>query len=213
MPPKGHKPPRRTLELPAKLREELQALGQIPKPGKGKLGRKDRRKQLRNDSKANRAAHFAGKRKADDDGGSPAPLPTPASASSGAGKGNKGGAGAKRRKVEVEAEEEEEVEVAPAPKQAKAKTTALERMLAKQEGGVVDSGRKKSKAEGYEDDEIAWLEAKLGVRGPATKAEKGKWKDEFMDDGLEGQYKPVSIERLVMVVHPLIRVSRHCRSV
>lgn len=176
MPPKAHKPPRRTLELPAKLREELQALGQIPKPGKGKLGRKDRRKQQRNDSKANRAAHFAGKRKAEDNDEPPAPAPKAAKA--GAGKVRE----AKRRKVEVESEEE-----AVAAPVKKAKTTALERMLAKQEGGGVDVGRKKSKVEGYEDDEIAWLEAKLGVRGPATKAEKGKWKDEFMDDGLEGK--------------------------
>jgi len=183
MPPKAHRPPRRTLELPAKLREELQALGQLPKPGKGKLGRKDRRKQQRNDSKANRAAHFAGKRKADDDSPEPAPAPSGKPAKV------KPEAGAKRRKVAVAEVDEAHEEPVAAPAGKKAKQTALERMLAKQERGGVDPERKKSKVEGHEDDEIAWLEAKLGVRpgGPATKAEKGKWKDEFLDDGLDGK--------------------------
>lgn len=176
MPPKQHKPPRRTMELPASLRAELQALGQLPKPGKGKLGRKDRRKAARQDGKQNRAAHFA-KRKAEQDEQSedepaPAPQPKPQPKSEPA---------PKRRKV---AEPEPERE--PAKKQS-----ALERMLAKQEGTVVDPERAKSKAESYEDQEIAWLEAKLGVRGPQAKAEKGKWKDEFQDDGLDGEQSSV----------------------
>lgn len=152
-------------------------LGQLPAlgAGKGKLGRKEKRKAKRDDGKLNRAKHFEGK---------------------------------KRRALELEAKEEEEI-LAPAPPTKKIKlapppppppaaapiksTTPLERMLAKQEAsqaGPVSATRKKSQVESTEDLEIAWLEAKLGVRGggPTTAMEKGKWNEEIMDDGLDGTF-------------------------
>lgn len=54
------------------------------------------------------------------------------------------------------------------------KPTALEKMLAKQQGTKAGP---KSTLEANEDAEIAWLEAKLGKTS----------KDEFQDDGLDGQ--------------------------
>lgn len=169
-PPKGRpKPPPRTVTLPASLRAELVELGHLPAAGKGKLGRKEKRKAARDGGKAARAKHFAGK---------------------------------KRKAEEVEqAEESEEEEIVEKPivKKKKVleksvepvkKTTALERLLAKQEGGnegIVDPKRKKNNVESTEDREIAWLEAKLGVRGGPTPTEKGKWNEEITDDGLDGQ--------------------------
>lgn len=161
------KPPSRTTTLPASLRAELVELGRLPAAGKGKSGRKERRKEKRDGGKAARAKHFASK---------------------------------KRPAEEVEDEEEEEeivekpapkkIKTAPAPVEApKKKTTALERLLAKQEGGndsPVDLKRKKNNVESTEDREIAWLEAKLGVRGGPAAADKGKWNEEIMDDGLDG---------------------------
>lgn len=143
-------------------------LGHLPAAGKGKLGRKEKRKAARDGGKAARAKHFAGK---------------------------------KRKAEEADEAEESEVEEIieqPVVKKAKKvlekpvepaqKTTALERLLAKQERGneVVDPKRKKNNVDSTEDREIAWLEAKLGVRGGPTPMEKGKWNEEIMDDGLDG---------------------------
>lgn len=183
-PPTKHKPPRRTMELPASLRAELQELGHLPKPGKGKLGRKEKRKAARNDSKANRAAHFAqkaaNKRKADGEHSDPEPEAAPAPVET------------KRRKVDTKLKEKPTP--LPAVEEPKKKKTTLEKMLDKQtraQNGGVDPERKKNVAETNEDKEIAWLEAKLGVRGgpPVTAKEKGKgkWKDEYADDGLDGK--------------------------
>lgn len=171
---KRHAPPSRTTALPASLRAELVELGHLPS-GKKAKARKEKRKAARNDGKAARAEHFAKKKRA-------------------------------LQEVEDEGEEEEEEEEIKQPVQKKkkvaavvvksipepvVKTTALERMLAKQQGvaaGNVDVKRKKNKVESTEDQEIAWLEAKLGVRGgaPVASSEKGKWKEEYMDDGLDG---------------------------
>ncbi|KAL8286586.1 hypothetical protein RQP46_004603 [Phenoliferia psychrophenolica] len=159
--PKGKAPPKWTTALPAALRTELESLGHLKKP---KQSRREKRKAQRSDGKDARAEHFAQK---------------------------------KRKAGAQEGEEEEEQDEAPAKKRKTtgkdkdapapaAHMTPLEKLLRKQEGGVVvDEKRKKNKAESNEDKEIAWLEAKLGVRGPPSAAEKGKWKDEFADDGLD----------------------------
>lgn len=159
------KAPKWTTSLPASLRTELEQLGHLKKP---KLSRKDKRKANRSDGKQARADHFANKRKADDD--EPAGPPEVA----------KDEPAKKKRKQDAAAAPPSAAETKPAPRR-----TALEKLLAKQEGEVVDEKRPKSKVESNEDKEIAWLEAKLGVRGPAAKA-KGKWKEEFADDGLDG---------------------------
>lgn len=172
---RGGVPPR-TITLPASLRAELVESGALPPLSnkKSKLGRKDKRKAARNDGKQARAEHFANKKRK-----------------------------AEEVAAAVEEEEEEEEEVAvknvePEKKKQKTtslvapvvKTTALERLLAKQqrrEDGVVDPKRKKNLVESTEDQEIAWLEAKLGIRGgPPVASEKGKWKEEFFEDGLDG---------------------------
>lgn len=186
-PPQRHKPPRRTMELPASLKAELIELGHLPKNGKGKGSRKEKRKAARNDSKANRAAHFAqkAKRKADEDDDEPEPAPAPVAAPSGA---------SKRRKLDSDPTPKPKATPAPIAEPPAKKKTALEKMLDKQTraaSGGVDPERKKNVAETNEDKEIAWLEAKLGVRGgpPLTAKEKGKgkWKDEYADDGLDGE--------------------------
>ncbi|KAK4703862.1 nucleolar MIF4G domain-containing protein 1, partial [Phenoliferia sp. Uapishka_3] len=167
--PKGKAPPKWTTALPAALRTELEGLGHLKKP---KQSRREKRKAQRSDGKVARAEHFAKKRKAgdeEDEVEEVAPEPK--------GKGKKGKdepAASKKRKTENEAKDSK----------PKAHQTPLEKLLAKQEGGVVDVKRTKNKLESNEDKEIAWLEAKLGVRGP-TAAEKGKWKDDFADDGLD----------------------------
>lgn len=195
MPPRKANPSalKRTTQLPPLLRKELEDLGKLKplKINKKNLGRKERRKEERNDGKKNRADHFANKkRKADEEAGL-----------------NMG------QDEEEEEEKEKEVEEprkkkskptpVPTPSLPIAKVipyqTPLEKLLAKQTGSnsAVDTRRaNKSKLESTEDLEIAWLEAKLGVRGgpppSANKAKgsdkesKGKWKEEYLEDGLDG---------------------------
>ena len=126
--------PNRTTALPAALRQELQDLGHLPAPGKGKLGRKERRKAARTDGSAARAEHFAKKKRKAEEGEEEEEVQPEAS-----------GSGArpekKRKKGEVEP-----------PVALRAKQTPLERLLAKQEGKeVVDPARKKNKVESTED--------------------------------------------------------------
>lgn len=173
--------PRRTTALPASLREELVGLGHLPKPGKGKLGRKERRKSARNDGSAARAEHFANKkRKAQELEGQEQEQDDEREGGEGAGAPSSS-KNAKKSKVEQKGTMQ------------LVKMTPLERLLAKQEGTLPSEvqARKKNKVETVEDKEIAWLEAKLGVRGgPPTAAaakDKGKWKDEFQEDGLDGE--------------------------
>lgn len=163
--------PNRTTALPAALRQELQDLGHIPAPGKGKLGRKERRKAARTDGSAARAEHFAKKKRKAEQGDDEEEEVQPEAS----------GSGSRPEKKRKKGDVEKPVAV------PKAKQTPLERLLAKQEGKeVVDPARKRNKVESTEDKEIAWLEAKLGVRGGPPTEEKGKWKDEFADDGLDG---------------------------
>ena len=165
------KPPSRTNTLPASLRAELVELGKLPAAGKSKGDRKEKRKIKRDESKTNRAKHFAEKKR-------------------------------KVEEVESEPEEVEEIierpikksKIVPKPveKVVEKKMTPLERLLAKQTMGTssVDVKRKKNKVESTEDLEIAWLEAKLGVRGgppESSKADHGKWNEEMEEDGLDGK--------------------------
>jgi len=195
MPPKNNSynvaARKRTSTLPQALRTELEELGKIaPLPNKsGKLGRKDRRKDQRNESKVNRAKNQSNKRSREDE-----PLVQPTT-----------------KKVKKESNEKKSVkfnglppptssppppsEAAAAPKSILKKQTPLEKLLAKQEGRnePVDVIKKKGKKNlTDEDKEIAWLEAKLGLTGPPgqlTKKDKGKWKEEFAEDGLDGQFE------------------------
>lgn len=157
-------------------------MGHLPAKGKGKLGRKEKRKAAREGAKQARAAHFGSKAAAE------------------AQQQEKKGKG--KRKAEESAQEDDEP--APAPKKSKSASSAaapaptphqtpLEKLLAKQERAAnpsaASSGRKKSAQELAEDQEIAWLEAKLGVRNgdPSDKkATKGATKGEMMEDGLDG---------------------------
>ncbi|GAA5834969.1 hypothetical protein JCM5353_003339 [Sporobolomyces roseus] len=190
MPPKNNSynvaARKRTSTLPQALRTELEELGKIaPLPNKsGKLGRKDRRKDKRNESKVNRAKNQSNKRSREDE-----PLVQPTT-----------------KKLKKESNEKKSVkfnglppptssppptEAAAAPKSILKKQTPLEKLLAKQEGRnePVDVIKKKGKKNlTDEDKEIAWLEAKLGLTGPPgqlTKKDKGKWKEEFAEDGLD----------------------------
>ncbi|GAA5933268.1 hypothetical protein JCM10213_001236 [Rhodosporidiobolus nylandii] len=180
MPPKqnkgfNHGARKRTSTLPAAMRKELEELGHIqPLKNGGRLGRKDRRKAERNQSKQNRAAsqQQQGKRRRgeDDDGEEEKRQPV---ASTSKAKVEKTEPAKKRVKFDAVAEAEE---------QPKKKQTALEKLLAKQErGNGPDPTRKRNKNETDEDKEIAWLEYKLGMH-PAS--EKGKAKQED-DDGLD----------------------------
>lgn len=182
MPPKLSKSaPRRTITLPASLRAELVDLGKLPALGKGKSGRKERRKSQRDDGKAARAEHFASKkRKAE---GIEEEVVEEVEKKD-VGKSEKGNQQPDKKKLKSAV-------VAPPIKLVAAYQTPLEKLLAKQEGKAnpVDVKRKRTKVESTEDQEIAWLEAKLGVRnGPPTtdKSEKGKWKEEYLEDGLDG---------------------------
>lgn len=177
----------RTITLPASLRSELVSLGKLPALSSGGGSRKDKRaaasasakskKRSRGDGGRNgdptgsiaRAAHFANKKIKMDESSASAAAPSASSSSA-----------------------------API---TTVKHTPLERLLAKQQaastGGAVDPTRKKNKVESTEDQEIAWLEAKLGVRGGppvATASERGKWKEEYHDDGLDGELKPFSLD-------------------
>jgi hypothetical protein len=184
----------RTITLPASLRAELVESGALPPLSnnkKSKLGRKDKRKAVRNDGKQARAEHFANKKR----------------------KAHEVAA----QEEEEEAEEETAKKVEPEKKKQKStqassisaitpvvKTTPLERLLAKQERkevGVVDPKRKKNLVESTEDQEIAWLEAKLGIRGgPPVASEKGKWKEEFLDDGLDGKSPLLAVRAIILIL-------------
>lgn len=181
---------REQVELPASLRQELQDLGHIPKPGKGKLGRKEKRKAAREGVKGARAAHFSGgeggkKRKSEEE---EEEVP------------QQGGKRAKPNPTPAAADVAEPETAAPPPPAPKPHQTPLERLLAKQESRSSPAASKKKKknpAESAEDLEIAWLEAKLGVRGgdPALKdKEGGMWKGEMRDDGLDGEFTLTSEE-------------------
>ncbi|GAA6028747.1 hypothetical protein JCM8097_007375 [Rhodosporidiobolus ruineniae] len=175
MPPKfqpNNHARRRTTTLPAALRQELEQRGDIKPLGKGRLGRKDRRKQERQQFKQNRAQHQGRKRAADDEDDQPVASTSQVKVEA--------AAPAKKRKVEQLAEAPAQ-EDEPAPKK---RQTALEKLLAKQErGNGPDPERKRSRNETDEDKEIAWLEYKLGLdKGKG----KGKSKaDDEDDDGLD----------------------------
>lgn len=160
-----HRPPNRTTALPASLREELEGLGHLQPKGRS---RKEKRK-LQREAKKGRKGNGDGDRSQQ----------------------------AKKRPVEPASEPEVELEQ-PQPKKLKIaaepvekvkvkKQTDLERLLAKQEGPVrAASGKRTKKVETDEDREIAWLEAKLGLQAGRSK-EKGKWREEIEEDGLDGQ--------------------------
>lgn len=168
------------IALPEKLRKELVSLGRIPEQAvKSKGNRKQKRKQLRLDTKASANSHNQSKGKPKLVAAQPESEPD------------------EPELVKEPQRKKVKVAVAAPVVVPPAKQTPLERLLAKQEakaGGVVDVTRKKTQVESTEDLEIAWLEAKLGVRGgnPAdSKAEKGKWKEEYLDDGLDGESSPL----------------------
>lgn len=192
----NHAARKRTATLPKAIRQELEQLGHIDpqNAGKGRLGRKDRRKQERKQPKQNRALHqnaaaapaaTTKKRPAAEDSG-PA---TKASVSS----------TSQLSKAEVERpakkrarfSEQEDAAEEPSPDAAAAparKQTALEKRVAKQERGHgPDPERRRTKNDTDEDKEIAWLEAKLGLPRGLSRAEKGKMKAEYDEDGLGGE--------------------------
>jgi len=183
---------KRTSTLPAALRTELEELGKIaPLPNKsGKLGRKDRRKDKRNESKINRAKNQSNKRTREEE------PPT-----------------TQNKKVKSQSGEKKSVKfnvassppppTQEAPKSILKKQTPLEKLLAKQEGRKepidVVAIKKGKKNLTDEDKEIAWLEAKLGLTGPPgqlTKKDKGKWKEEFAEDGLDGEFSKLNSAQL-----------------
>ncbi|GAA6021711.1 hypothetical protein JCM11491_001389 [Sporobolomyces phaffii] len=192
MPPKSnsynHAARKRTSTLPAALRTELEELGRIaPLPTKaGKLGRKDRRKDKRNETKQNRAKNQQKRSRTDDDEDVPPPPKKKAKDSAPPPEPKKDKKSVKFAGLAPESSPP------PAPAPSK-KQTPLEKLLAKQEGkagGGVDVVAKKGGRKNMtdEDKEIAWLEAKLGLSGPPgqmTKKDKGKWKEEFAEDGLD----------------------------
>ncbi|GAA6064075.1 hypothetical protein JCM10212_002717 [Sporobolomyces blumeae] len=195
MPPKGgtkynHAARKRTSTLPAALRTELEQLGRIaPQPTKhGKLGRKDRRKDKRNEAKLNRAKNQKRNRTANDDDDDDARPPPVASTST----DNKAVTRPQKR-VRIDAPSSDPPAAQDdddrAGANAKPKQTALEKLVAKQEkaSGVQPDqvGARRGKHMTDEDKEIAWLEAKLGLHPGLTAKDKGKWKEEFADDGLD----------------------------
>ncbi|GAA5895536.1 Sgd1p [Sporobolomyces salmoneus] len=199
MPPRSnsynHAARKRTSTLPAALRTELEELGKIaPLPSKaGKLGRKDRRKDKRNEAKVNRAKNQQKRTRSEvEHEESNAAPPRPQKKHKDEPVVTKD---TKKEKKSVKfAGLEEEPASSPPPAPQK-KQTPLEKLLAKQQGGgksgsgvdvVAKKGGRKNMTD--EDKEIAWLEAKLGLQGPEgqmTKKDKGKWKEEFAEDGLD----------------------------
>ncbi|GAA5927036.1 Sgd1p [Sporobolomyces koalae] len=193
MPPKSnaynHAARKRTSTLPAALRTELEELGKIaPLPTKaGKLGRKDRRKDKRNETKQNRAKNQQKRARTDEADAPPPPPPKKLKPDSAVAKPSN------KKSVKFDGLPDVPSSSPPPPEPAaKPKQTALEKLLAKQQGRstsvdvVSKKGGRKNMTD--EDKEIAWLEAKLGLTGPPgqlTKKDKGKWKEEFAEDGLD----------------------------
>lgn len=207
MPPRSnsynHAARKRTSTLPAALRTELEELGKIaPLPTKaGKLGRKDRRKDKRNEAKQNRAKNQQKRSRNDEDEEAlAAPPPSKKKKQQEKAAVEPPSAGPDKKKKEKKSVKFEGLDPAsssPPPPEPKKKQTPLEKLLAKQEGkngsGGVDIVAKKGGRKNMtdEDKEIAWLEAKLGLTGPPgqmSKKDKGKWKEEFAEDGLDGMY-------------------------
>ncbi|KAM0791823.1 hypothetical protein ACM66B_004082 [Microbotryomycetes sp. NB124-2] len=192
---------KRSTELPASLRQELQELGHLPKNGKDRLGRKDRRKQARQATKQAKADHFRCKRRQHDD---EQDLGHTATGQPSLDKNIRTDAGAtaaqpaKKRKLDsapqlaqASTKDEDHDAQAQQAKHEKPKTTALERMLAKQEqqqrGGhsqMKHGSGARSAQETAEDKEIEWLEAVLGIRQNG-RDNKDKWRSEFAEDGLD----------------------------
>lgn len=176
------------VELPAALRKELQELGQLPSHGRSLVGRKERRKQARTTAKQGRNKRAGAQAQADDgrDSNRPTTSKRPAE------ERQAGSSSTKRQKQQQPASQPlagPSTATAPADARSQRKTTALERLLAKQErldNNGVDPQRKKTKQEQDEDREIEWLEAMLGMRSSAASKDKQRWRGEFEEDGLEG---------------------------
>lgn len=197
----NHAARKRTATLPKSIRQELEQLGQLEpqNQAKSRLGRKDRRKAERNQPKQNRAQHQGGptptaagankKRTAADAlERERAPVASTSTATTGAEVQQPAKKRAKTTGDEVETAIASTAATTRAEAPAAPKMTALEKRLAKQERGVgPDPARKRSKGETDDDKEIAWLEAKLGLPRGLTKAEKGKMKAEYDEDGLGGE--------------------------
>ncbi|GAA5991058.1 hypothetical protein JCM10908_006519 [Rhodotorula pacifica] len=194
--PYNHAARKRTATLPKSIRQELEQLGHIEpqQAGKGRLGRKDRRKAERNAPKQHRAQSQNAKKRGADSQDPPAPGPVasqqpvastskaPATKST---KAQDDAPPAKKRARTADSAHEASAAVPPSPPPPARKQTALEKLAAKQErGGGPDPTRKRNRNETDEDKEIAWLEAKLGVPGGISRAEKGKMKAEYDEDGL-----------------------------
>ncbi|GAA6011691.1 hypothetical protein JCM10207_004212 [Rhodosporidiobolus poonsookiae] len=166
---------KRTSTLPIAMRKELEQLGHIQPQNNQRMGRKEKRKQERNQAKQNRAAHQqqqnAKRKLPEDDQDDHLPVASTSKVKLDADQPSK-----KRAKV-AQAGAEGATETGQG--EPKKKQTALEKLLAKQERGTgPDPARKKSRNETDEDREIAWLEAKLGNEGRLHK-------DEFGEDGLD----------------------------
>lgn len=193
----NHAARKRTATLPKAIRQELEQLGHIDpqNTGKGRLGRKDRRKQERRQPKQNRALHqnaaaapaaTTKKRPAAEDSGPATKAPVASTSQPSRAEVERP---AKKRarfsEQDAAAAEEPSPDAAAAPARPQ---TALEKRVAKQERGHgSDPERRRTKNDTDEDKEIAWLEAKLGLPRGLSRTEKGKMKAEYDEDGLGGE--------------------------
>ncbi|KAK4046926.1 suppressor of glycerol defect [Microbotryomycetes sp. JL201] len=181
---------KRSTELPASLRQELQELGHLPKSAKDHLGRKDRRKQARQATKQAKADHFGRRQQPhdyNDNATRDSEAVTQSKRSSKASRAHiqdtVAAPASKKRKLDPPPVAQEAQ--GDTPKPSKQKTTALERMLARQERQQRPaSARARSGQEAAEDREIEWLEHALGMRHNGAD-DKDKWRSEFAEDGLD----------------------------
>ncbi|SCV73490.1 BQ2448_7416 [Microbotryum intermedium] len=191
---KGNGVLRRTVELPAKLRTELEALGSLPRAG-AHNSRKERRKQL----STNKQAHsqrsglehppdktsftsLDRKRESAD-----VPSTRTTKKARGTPTENRGAQEFVNTADASPSTSRAAHGIHQAPRQ-----TPLEKLLAKQQrASAPDPFRTKPRLESVEDREIAWLEAKLGMHrdAPAFLEERSNMKREFEEDGLKDLFE------------------------
>ncbi|SGZ29552.1 BQ5605_C051g12533 [Microbotryum silenes-dioicae] len=186
---------RRTIELPAKLRTELEALGSLPQAHTHK-SRNERRKQLRTHkqahsppSKLEYTPSNTGFPSLDQKRAS-ADVPATRAIK----KARRAPAASRSRGAEelvnTAALSSSTSSAAHGTPQA-TRRTPLEKLLSKQEkrDSAPDLHRTKPRLVSVEDREIAWLAAKLGIHrdSPISRGERSNVKKEFEEDGLGGE--------------------------
>ncbi|KDE02597.1 hypothetical protein MVLG_06859 [Microbotryum lychnidis-dioicae p1A1 Lamole] len=183
---------RRTIELPAKLRTELEALGSLPQAHTHK-SRNERRKQLRTHKQAhsppskleytpsNTGFPSLDQKRASAD--VPATRAIKKARRAPAASRSRGA----EELVDTAALSSSTSSAAHGTPQA-TRRTPLEKLLSKQEkrDSAPDLHRTKPRLVSVEDREIAWLAAKLGIHrdSPISRGERSNVKKEFEEDGL-----------------------------